>query len=133
MTDRVGLDTNVALRWLFRPPGDGRQSDRATAAADDAEEIHLNLVVLAELIWLSDRAMQRGREDQATLIAGLLDSPRVHLAERDCVIQALAAFQQGGPGFTDHLIAALNRAAGCRTTLTFDKMAAKADGFTLLI
>jgi predicted nucleic-acid-binding protein len=132
VNDRVGLDTNVALRWLLRPPGDDRQSDRAGDAVESAEEVHINLVVLAEVVWLADRSMNLGRDAQATLVAGLLENPRVDLAEHDCVAQALAAFTKGGPGFTDHLIAALDRSAGCRTTLTFDRTAARAEGFTLL-
>jgi len=40
--------------------------------------------------------------------------------------------KKGSAGFNDHLIAALNRAAGCSTTLTIDKTAAKSPDFTLL-
>ena len=133
MTALIGLDTNVALRWLFRFPGDEHQAAQAGAAVQAMSgAIYLNLAVLAELIWLSGHTFKLGRDAQADLIERLLDNPRVHLAERDNVARALASFRAGGAGYTDHLIAALNLAAGCKTTLTFDKTAAKADGFTLL-
>jgi predicted nucleic-acid-binding protein len=56
----------------------------------------------------------------------------VQVAQRDQVAAALQSFETGGAGFTDHLIAALNRSAGCSTTLTFDKSAARSPEFTLL-
>jgi len=45
---------------------------------------------------------------------------------------ALDAFASGSADFADYLIAALDREAGCETTLTFDKTAAKIRGFSLL-
>jgi predicted nucleic-acid-binding protein len=60
------------------------------------------------------------------------DNPAVQIAQRDVVASALGAFEKGSAGINDHLIAALNRAAGCSTTLTIDKTAAKSPDFTLL-
>ena len=129
----IGLDSNIALRWLFVLPDDESAAAQVQAAlATEEGEVHVNLVVLAEINWVARKTMKLARDGQVALIQALLDHPRIQIAERDSVTQALAAFRKGGAGFTDHLIAALNHAAGCKTTLTFDKTAAKADGFTLL-
>ena len=65
-------------------------------------------------------------------IRALLDSDVVILGEADAVEDALAAYEAGGPGFADHLIGHLNARAGCSTTLTFDKAAARTDHFTAI-
>ena len=133
MNPSVGIDSNVALRWLFVFPDDeGAAAQVRTALASEEGHVHINLVVLAEINWVARKTMKLVRGEQAALIEALLDHPRLDIAARDCVAEALDAFRHGGPGFADHLIAALNRAARCRTTLTFDKTAARADGFTLL-
>ena len=133
MTDRVGLDTNIALRWVADGLGKDSQSDRAyDAMAALGGPFHLNLIVLAEMVWLVSQGMKFDRAAQAGLILGLLENPSVELADREAVKSALTAFEHGEAGFTDHLIGALNNKAGCATTLTFDKIAAKSPDFTLL-
>lgn len=133
MNPCIGLDSNIALRWLIVLSDDELAAEQVRAAlAAEEGEVHVNLVVLAEINWVARKTMKLTRDGQAAFIQALLDHPRIRIAERSCVTEGLAAFRHGGPGFTDHLIAALNRAAGCRTTLTFDKTAARADGFTLL-
>jgi predicted nucleic-acid-binding protein len=129
----TGLDTNVALRWLVGAPDDAVQAQRAgSAIAGVKGSLYLNTVVLAEIVWVMAHSMKLDRAAQALAIRTLLDNPLVQLPQRDVVSSALVAFESGGAGFTDHLIAALNRAAGCATTLTFDKIAAKSPDFTLL-
>jgi predicted nucleic-acid-binding protein len=128
---RVGLDTNVILRWLSHDPGARGQSERAAHAVEGIEgTIHINIVVLAELLWLASKILKAGREEQAQLLHRLLESPGVELAERSAIEAALSAYESGGGGFVDHLIGALNAEVGCSTTLTFDKTAAKSAFFT---
>lgn len=133
MAEKIGLDTNVALRWLFNDSGDPVQSALAAAAVQALTgSIQINEVVLAELVWLAVGTRKLDRAEVALMIRSLLDNPSVELAQRAAVSDALTAFERGGAGFADHLIAALNRAAGCSTTLTFDKTAANSPDFTLL-
>lgn len=121
------------MRWLFVEDGASQQSNVATLAVSDGDvEIWINSIVLAELIWLAAQKLKLGRPAQADMIRRLLVHPHVVMADRGGVAQALTAFELGGAGFVDHLIGALNTAAGCRTTLTFDKGAAKTPDFTQL-
>jgi predicted nucleic-acid-binding protein len=132
MTDRTGIDTNLLVRWLLRDPTDPTQTDRATAAIEQQDTVYVNAVVLAEMVWSAGRSVGLDRQDLARMVRGLLDHPAVELADRTAVEQALFAFESGGAGFADHLIGALNRNSGCKTTLTFDKVAGKGADFTLL-
>ncbi len=130
---RIGLDTNVALRWLLRDAGDDAQAALAAEAIETmADTVQINLIVLAELLWLAGQKAKVDRAGQALLVRSLLENPSVEVAEAAAVAEALAAFERGGAGFADHLIGVLNAQSGSTTTLTFDKTAAKAAHFTLL-
>jgi predicted nucleic-acid-binding protein len=130
---QIGLDTNVAMRWLLRALGDEAQTKLAVDAVEGmAESVHINLIVLAEFMWLVGQKSKLARAEQVLLVRGLLENPRVSLAERKAVAEAVDACERGGAGLVDHLIGILNRNAGCATTLTFDKIAAKTPEFTLL-
>ena len=129
----IGVDTNILVRWLIDEQGASAQVALARATIlNAAEPIHVNPVVLAETVWVLERAFAYPRDSIATLIRQLLKTPGLLLAQRPQVETALAAFLAGGAGYADHFIAALNHAAGCTTTLTFDKSAARSPDFTLL-
>lgn len=127
----IGLDTNIVVRWLV---GDDRtQIEQARAAIDDVpDDLFLNVVVLVEAAWVM---AGRYRADRRTIAAGLrslLAHPRSVVLERAAIEDALTAYETGGPGLSDHLIGALNKAAGCRTTLTFDRRAGRGPHFTAI-
>lgn len=133
----IGVDTNILLRWLLDDsivPDDAPQQRRLAARliAGSSQPFFVNHVVIAEAIWaLGNRA----RQSKATIkqvIDRLLTSSNVEVDSREIVQDALASFA-GHPGdFADHLIGAINRHAGCTTTMTFDKAAQKSPGFTQL-
>jgi len=90
------------------------------------------LPVLVEAVWVLRSSYRLDRAQIASMIDALLSSPAVRIAERDSVAAALESYRRGGPWFADHLIGELNRAAGCATTLTFDKQAGALATFTAL-
>jgi predicted nucleic-acid-binding protein len=127
----VGIDTNALLRWLVTLPGDEAQSRQVQARIGAlTEEVHICLPVLVEAVWVMQRTLRLERGQVAAVLDLLLANPQLRIDDRASVAAALAGFRQGGPWFADHLIAALNRAAGCSTTLTFDRAAARLEGFT---
>ena len=129
----IGLDTNVLLRWLLADDSNPEQSQIAEATiADAGDDIWIGPVVLAELSWVMRRNFGLGRAELVKVLDRLLAAPRFVIADRPSVERAVANFAKGGPGFSDHLIGALNAAVGCQTTLTFDKSAAKSPHFTQL-
>jgi predicted nucleic-acid-binding protein len=83
-------------------------------------------VVLAETVWVLESAYGMNRNDIA--LARLL--PELLLQDHAPVRAALEAFAKTSVGFTDLLIAEVNRANGCDTTTIFDRKAAKLEGFT---
>lgn len=127
----IGIDANVVVRLLA--DDDPVQGEAAERALDGAEgPVRVDPVVLVETSWV---LRSRYRHPRPRIVAGLraiLGHPRVLVEAREVVEAALDAYERGGSGFADHLIGAMNAAAGCRTTLTFDKSAAKGPLFTLI-
>ncbi|HEX7777538.1 MAG TPA: VapC toxin family PIN domain ribonuclease, partial [Parvibaculum sp.] len=64
------------------------------------------------------------------IVDRLLRSANVETENPDAVKRALAAFVAGKADFADYLIAEVNLAAGCSSTLTFDRKAARNAGFS---
>jgi predicted nucleic-acid-binding protein len=119
----TGLDTNVLLAWLLRgqtPPNlpDG--------------PYRISLVVLAELVWVLDRQFKQARRELTDTVEFLLRTSSVHFDDERVVVQALHDFREGNADFADFLLMRDNESAGCTTTLTLDKKAARHRGFTLV-
>jgi predicted nucleic-acid-binding protein len=128
----IGLDTNVLVRYVVRDDPD--QTERADAlleALNGEEPGFLSLVALVELYWTLGRAYRYGREQCTAVLAGLTAAPEIRLERADMVRLAL---QQAGRGadFADAVIAQASAAAGCSSTVTFDRGAARSAGMTLL-
>jgi predicted nucleic-acid-binding protein len=133
----IGLDTNVLLRWLLtdRERSDataGQIAAMERAILGASEPCFANAVVVAETLWVVGRVLKQPRSVQATIVERLIDAQNVRLSDHRAIEEALASFRAGGGDFADHLIGALNRLAGCATTLTFDKAASKSPDFTEL-
>lgn len=133
----TGLDTNVLLRWLVDDdlwPDDAPDQTKATAALlgrRDAQ-FFVNVVVIAETVWVLAKPLGQPKAVIADVIARLLQASNIVIDRRDAVEAALGRWVTGKAGFTDHLIGKINRGAGCDTTFTFDRAASRAGDFTRL-
>lgn len=123
----IGIDTNVLVRMLV--PDDRAQTDQARHAiveAEDAREpILINDVVLAETMWTMQRRYKAPRGELLDIAKGLLDATAFAFEERADFEEAVRLFEQSAADFSDCLIVAKNKSAGCRITLTFDAQCAK--------
>ncbi|MDP4024806.1 type II toxin-antitoxin system VapC family toxin [Methylobacterium sp. NEAU 140] len=134
----IGLDTNVLLRWLVDTaiwPDDAPQETALVAetlARRDAR-FFVNVIVLAETVWVLARPLRQRKALLVTVVRRLLGAANIEIDQREAVTRALAAWATGAGDFADHLLGALNEQAGCATTLTFDRKAARAGPFTHLV
>ena len=128
----LGIDTNILLRWLIADETAGPQAGLAQQLMVSGQEVMISPIVLAEFSWVAERSFGLGRKELVHLLTEIASGSMIIVPDRDVVLAAIEGFANGGPGFADHLIAALNSATGCSTTLTFDKTAAKSKNFTLL-
>ncbi|MEM1204713.1 MAG: type II toxin-antitoxin system VapC family toxin [Acidobacteriota bacterium] len=119
----IGVDTNVLVRWLTADdPEQLEKVDRfVEKAVERKEPLHVDSIMLCELVWVLRRAYRFSREEVADAVAGLLSTRQFEIDGRDRVRRALADFRQGPGDFSDYLIAARNQHAGCSSTVTFDR------------
>jgi len=134
----IGIDTNILLRWLVDedvtgPDTAGQMDLVERAVLGGKETCFANSVVVAETLWVLAYPLKQPKSVLLEIVDRLLHSYNVEVSDRAAMARALEAFRSGKAGFVDHLIGELNAAAGCRTTLTFDKSAAKSSRFTLLV
>ena len=129
-----GLDTNVLVRYLTQD--DRAQSLKANAIVDQAlagdERLHLDMVVLCELVWVLRSAYGYDRATVADTLAKLIEAGQLSVDDRDRLREAIRRYAEGAGDFADHVLALRNRSAGCETTLTFDRAHRKSDLFTVL-
>ncbi|MGS0742214.1 PIN domain-containing protein [Glaciimonas sp. GG7] len=84
----IAVDTNVLLRRLLGD--DLSQAAKARKLFDQAEQILITDIVLAETIWtLKGKRYKASKEDIATVIMGLLEEPNVVFESQQAVWSAL--------------------------------------------
>ena len=131
----IGLDTNVLVRYFAQDEPKQAAAARRLFQTRLTREApgHVNVVTLAETCWVLKRLYAAGRAELVQVLENLLAAPNIVVERRALVRKALQAFEASAvAGLSDCLIAQLNGDAGCAQTLTFDRGAAKLDGFEML-
>lgn len=121
----IGIDANVLVRTIVEERSDQARRARALLAAAQAAgtPIRIDWVVLCEAVWVLQRSYRASRDAVAQVVDALLATPALEIEARDAVEEALERFRDGATRFTDALIGATNRRAGCRATYSFDRRA----------
>lgn len=127
----IGLDTNVLVRlFVDDDPIQVRQAREFVASRCGPDSpAFVDRVALCEMVWVLSAAYGFGRAEIAGVIRKLLGSLDTVLEDADEIQAALQVFQAGRADFADALIGEVNRVRGCVATATFDRKAAKLDGF----
>ena len=127
----TGLDTNVLVRYIAQD--DKSQSARATALIEKecsaATPGYVGLVVLAEVVWVSESCYGALRKDVAEIVRRILSIRQLVVQDTEIAWKALRLFETSRADFADCLIERTAFTAGCERTMTFDKKA----GMTLLV
>ena len=128
-----GLDTNVLVRYLTQD--DPAQSRQANAIFDDAiakgERVHVDTVVLCELVWVLRSAYRMDRPTIADALGKLIDTAQMSFDDRDLLREAVQRYAAGSGDFSDQIVGLRHRAAGCDSTLTFDRALKSSELFTI--
>jgi predicted nucleic-acid-binding protein len=89
-------------------------------------------IVLCEIVWVLEDCYSQSRAQVAAILQRLLTSKQIVVQEPNVAWKALRNVQARGADLSDALIGLIGAGAGCEHTVTFDKAAAKLDGFALL-
>jgi predicted nucleic acid-binding protein len=125
------------LRWLIDesvwPPDNPTQwAAVQRLLGDPNQRFHVNLIVLAEALWVIEKRLKQPASAVVDLLARLDAAANMTLQDSEAVRAASAAHSRNRPGVNDRLIAEVNKRAGCEATLTFDEVASRTPGFRLL-
>jgi len=130
----IGIDTNLLLRLIAadepRQAVTARDFLREHCTAD--EPGYVCHIVLVELVWTLARAYGYPRERIADAIGQILETAQLDVESSNDVAAALKDYRSGTADFADCLLVRVNAASGCTHTVTFDRKAAKLQGFKLL-
>ncbi len=129
----IGLDTNILVRVFTGD--DQRQAVTATKLLDEGGEatLYVNVIVLVEFAWTLQRAYKWENDWIRQALNQIVRHPALVIQHRDSVLEAISKSNTIQHNFADRLIGALNQAAGCETTLTFDRQAARDRDFRELL
>ena len=129
----IGIDTNVLVRYMAQD--EPVQSPLATRLIEEecsaSTPGYISLVVLVELVWVSESCYDASRADIAQIVRRLLSIRQLVVQEAEVVWKALRRFEGNKADFADGLGQQLALAAGCSSVMTFDKVAARV-GMSLL-
>jgi predicted nucleic-acid-binding protein len=129
----IGLDTNILVRYFVKDdPQQSLTVKKLMGALSSDEPGWLSVVVLVELLWTLKYSYRFSRVGLASVVDHFLSSRDVVIEHRDLVQEALFKYHKSAADYSDCLIAASARAAGCSKTVTFDKIAARDAGMELL-
>lgn len=130
----IGLDTNLVVRLLITDETPQTLLARQFVQERCSPDVpaFINSVVLAETIWVLESIYGYGRADVHRAISELLANRSVAFEYADVVHLALRAFAGSSADLADCFIGEINRGHGCEATATFDRKAAKLDGFVLV-
>ncbi len=128
----IAIDTNILVRYLAQD--DPAQSPRATQIVERFTEDRpgfISLITTAETVWVLRRAYAMPDSGIAAAIERLLQADTLLIQNEREVFTAMIALKTGAATFSAALIGALGAWAGCSTTLTFDRKAARLKEFSL--
>jgi predicted nucleic-acid-binding protein len=127
----IGLDTNILVRLLVTDNPDQTALAQHFVDTRCTRESpgYINCVVLAELVWVLASVYGYRRSDIAGAVGKLLAGDDRVVEHHDEVRASLEDYKSGRADFVDAMILRINRSRGCEATATFDRRAAKLEGF----
>lgn len=130
----IGLDTNILVRYLTQddPVQSAKACEIIERRLSEDRPGYLSVVVLAETVWVLDRAYGFDAAEIAAAIERILQIDVLEVESEQAVFTAMVSLKEGDGEFADALIGALCVTAGCSHTLTFDRKAARLAAFSLV-
>lgn len=127
----IAVDTNIVARFLLGDD-EGQRERAMRLLADMRRQALVDDLSLAEIAWILKNRAKATPATIAEAMKALTINEKLRVADVAIVETACAESLKHGFGLADALIGVRNRAAGCETTYTFDKRAARSDLFTMV-
>jgi predicted nucleic-acid-binding protein len=109
---------------------------QAAVARQLLESSHQPLLIaphiLCEMVWVLNTGFRLTKVEVVDILQVILVSDVLVFEQKHLIQRALDSYQHGRADFSDYLIGEIASAAGCRDTVTFDRVLKGSPGFTLL-
>lgn len=130
----IGIDTNVLVRFLTQD--DAAQARKVdaflTTAIEDGSRLHVDDIVLCEMVWVLRAAYRLGKPTIAQALDQVMSTSIFSFDDRELLRNALADYRDGPGDFSDYVIGRRNARAGCEHTVTFDRPLSDQSSFVVL-
>jgi predicted nucleic-acid-binding protein len=129
----IGLDTNVLVRYFVQDDADQTSMARKVIEAltfDEPGWVGTN--TLLELHWVLRYVYKLKRSAFIEILDRLFSKSQIRIENEVVVEEAFKIYRSGKADFADCMIACTGFNSGCTKFLTFDKLAARDAGMTLL-
>lgn len=128
------LDTNVLVRLATRDDvAQFRKAEKLVREKfSQSGPAWISVIVVVEYSWVLTRLYQYTRKEIASTLTALLDVDCFRVEDTNLVRAAIQLYSETKSDFPDCLILIRNQANGAKTTHTFDRKAAKLEGFELI-
>lgn len=113
------VDANVLVRHLTGdPPGQAR---RATAFLEEADELLLPDLIVAEVVYVLESFYEVERPRVAELTRAIIGFPAVVVADTPLLLRALEVYEVNRLDFAEAYLVASAEASGVGTIASFDR------------
>ena len=129
----IGLDTNILVRYFIKDdPEQTRLAINLIYSLSPTEPGWIGLACFMELDWVLNNVLKVKKDRVVEIFDKLLAGRDLVVENAEAIREALHLYRFRNTDFSDCLIAASARAAGCSRTVTFDRIAARDAGMELL-
>ena len=120
----IAIDTNVLLRFLFKPVDSKNpkwQIDAAEALINKADKVFISEVVIAETEWVLESVFECTRQEIYSVLHDLACNSKFHFDDWPALNSALLDYiEYNGVELSDCLIARRAQNEGATTLFTFE-------------
>jgi predicted nucleic-acid-binding protein len=129
----IGLDTNILVRYFIKDdPEQTRLAVNLIYSLSPTEPGWIGMAIFMELDWVMNNVLKVKKDRVVEIFDTLLVSQELVVENAQTVREALQLYRARNADFSDCLIAASAKAAGCSRTVTFDRIAARDAGMELI-
>lgn len=130
----IGIDTNILVRYLAQDdPAQARRVEAfLSTALDDGTRLHVDDIVLCELVWVLRAAYRLGKATIVEALDKVMSTAIFSFDDRELLRVALHDYREGTGDFSDYVIGRRNARTRCEHTVTFDRALGNESSFVLL-
>ena len=129
----IGLDSNILVRYFIKDdPQQTRLAVNLIFSLSPSEPGWIGVAIFMELDWVMNNVLKVKKDRVVEIFDTLLASRELVVENMETVREALQLYRFRNTDFSDCLLAASAKAAGCSRTVTFDHRAARDAGMDLI-